>query len=714
MGNLQGKLRKNKTRKQKEKAEDKCNNRISFHFSENNLRIDRTTTASTPWMQNEPPISSYEFETTPENVNFFRFARLILDVCLDVLRDLIQSKISGGERELTKKIALNRNIILRSCRLSDNQENIIFPSNNGVVQYKSLDFTLIYLICRNVLHEEIETDSIKNKRWGKRPSPWDTSLLAAIERIRECRNEFFAHATSSEMTNMSFKSLWMNIESSIDIINDHLDPTVASGNYKNIMEKLKTSSTDPKLREALIEKIKLEKICDLNFEKEVRTDVMLRDIVDMRRTYSMKSLEVASSLCSAQMDSALGASFRASTGNLIDSSYDIEINHNFSSSRSSFQSCSNILNFDPQSEHDHGGLCRSERYSCSCYHCGNREVNSSQLSNLELFNQELEHRSEMPRTKSFIDPYTNRKNITLGKSYEELWPYDIDCIHHQHDMDTRTTNGIMQRSLSHNQPFHTPPQWFVQENPLQRETRNVSDISQRNTDPFPSQRTSFEKVTSPSRHIQQTLPLVEVQSEPFQTDLERTKYETGHQTMTDIDQKMEFEVTLMVKDGDYGFTVSEQNGKRKACVGDVKKNGSAYLNGRLKKGDEITHVNGINTTSFPRHIVVKLIMQTLKNEFVTLGIRRWLIGNTNTNEQFFQVNQRRTESYGFTLHKMQSVMNKLATNDPAERHSCFREEDRILAANGVDISHMHPDDIYKLIKKTGSSITLKVEYPNVV
>ena len=58
------------------------------------------------------------------------------------------------------------------------------------------------------------------------------------------------------------------------------------------------------------------------------------------------------------------------------------------------------------------------------------------------------------------------------------------------------------------------------------------------------------------------------------------------------------------------------------------KNGSADLNGLLKKGDEITHVNGTNTTSYPHHVVVKLIMQTLRNGYVTLGIRRWLIGNT--------------------------------------------------------------------------------------
>ena len=58
------------------------------------------------------------------------------------------------------------------------------------------------------------------------------------------------------------------------------------------------------------------------------------------------------------------------------------------------------------------------------------------------------------------------------------------------------------------------------------------------------------------------------------------------------------------------------------------KNGSADLNGCLQKGDEIVHVNGTNTTSYQHHVVVKLIMQTLKNGVVTLGIRRCLIGNT--------------------------------------------------------------------------------------
>ena len=34
------------------------------------------------------------------------------------------------------------------------------------------------------------------------------------------------------------------------------------------------------------------------------------------------------------------------------------------------------------------------------------------------------------------------------------------------------------------------------------------------------------------------------------------------------------------------------------------------------------------------------------------------LGNTNTNEQYVPVNQRKMESYEFTLHKIQSVMGE--------------------------------------------------------
>ena len=182
------------------------------------------------------------YETTPETVNFFRLARLILDVCNDAMRDLLQSIISGGEQELTKRIASKEKVIITSCRLSKKQQNSLFPPNNAVVSYHSLDFTLMYTICRNVLYNEIKFDPKNDKGWGKLPHPSDTSLRAAIERIRECRNTFFAHATTSKLDNKTFNKIWATIENAVITIDNHLDRTVVFTRYINEIKILRQRS----------------------------------------------------------------------------------------------------------------------------------------------------------------------------------------------------------------------------------------------------------------------------------------------------------------------------------------------------------------------------------------------------------------------------------------------------------------------------------------
>lgn len=180
------------------------------------------------------------------------------------MRDLLQSLINGGEKELTKRIASEKNVITTSCRLSSIQQDALFPPNNALVNYDSLDFTLMYTICRNVLNNEIELYSKSKRRWGKSrwgqfPHSSDTSLLAAIERIRECRNTFFAHATSSQLNNKTFNKTWLMIENAVITIDDKLDRKIISTRYKNEIKKLKQSSTDPKLRKTMMDKIELER-----------------------------------------------------------------------------------------------------------------------------------------------------------------------------------------------------------------------------------------------------------------------------------------------------------------------------------------------------------------------------------------------------------------------------------------------------------------------
>lgn len=189
-------------------------------------------------------ISGEPYEATTETVNFCKLARLILDVCNAAMRDLLRCKISGGELILTQTLKNKKEIIQKNCRLSNIQKKIIFPPNNGLVKYTKLDFTLMYLIVRNVCPDKIEPNSQKSK-WGGKPQAKVTSLLAAIEKIRECRNEFFAHATEAKICDSEFKDLWDSLEQALLKIDDNLDKTVVSTSYKTEMKEIRKMQIDP-------------------------------------------------------------------------------------------------------------------------------------------------------------------------------------------------------------------------------------------------------------------------------------------------------------------------------------------------------------------------------------------------------------------------------------------------------------------------------------
>lgn len=227
-----------------------------FRLNSNGQPICTQPTTHSTQCQPYVPMSSSPYEITSETVNYFRLARLLLDICNNVMRDLMKSKIPGGEINLTKRIGLCKNDLKH---LHDVQKKIIFPPNNGLVRYESLDFTLMYALVRNVFHEEIEKDSKRNQKWGKSPAPSDNSLLAAIERIRGFRNTFFAHPPSTEIKDPIFKDLWTQIQGAVDTISGHIHQRTQLVDYKMEMKNLKKRATDPEVEKFLEKWCKSEK-----------------------------------------------------------------------------------------------------------------------------------------------------------------------------------------------------------------------------------------------------------------------------------------------------------------------------------------------------------------------------------------------------------------------------------------------------------------------
>lgn len=206
-----------------------------------------------------PPLKTGRYEATSATENFCLLARLLLDVCSDAVRDLLRCKIKGGEVILTQEIYKKRTKLNQLTQLHDAQKKIILPPQNQIVRYNSLDYTLMYTVIRNVCPYKIEPEERKQNCWGKKPMDSDSSLLAALERIRLCRNDFFAHATSAEVNTADFVELWEQVEKALQKIDENLDPGVVSICYVDEMKKLENTSSDPKTVTLLKRMAEIEK-----------------------------------------------------------------------------------------------------------------------------------------------------------------------------------------------------------------------------------------------------------------------------------------------------------------------------------------------------------------------------------------------------------------------------------------------------------------------
>lgn len=200
---------------------------------------------------------SQENETgRTETVNFCTIACLLLDVCNDAIRDLLRFKISDNEQIFTKTLETNRRAIEK--RLCDAQKNILFPPNNGLVSFESLDFSLMYCVLRNVCPDKIEQNSKNRQMWGKNPVPGDKSLLAAIETIRGCRNELFAHATNAKIKDSEFNDIWTKLEVALDTIDQTLSLS-GEFSYKMKMGNVQIMPLNPESEERIKERTKKER-----------------------------------------------------------------------------------------------------------------------------------------------------------------------------------------------------------------------------------------------------------------------------------------------------------------------------------------------------------------------------------------------------------------------------------------------------------------------
>ncbi|XP_069103388.1 uncharacterized protein [Argopecten irradians] len=191
--------------------------------------------------------SRYPSQT--ETTNFARLSRLVLDVCSDILRDVLDTHIpQPGLHAILKsqKHHLRQNLV-------SHQLSILYPPGNvfsGTL--KDLDFSLLYSLVRNIKGIKI---SPHTKGWGKEPDAADRSLAANIDRLRIQRNEA-SHLEKASLSDTEFNSRWEIIRKCIfEIEQDAL----TGDTYVREVDNLLNVTMDPDTEKEYIERLKKQR-----------------------------------------------------------------------------------------------------------------------------------------------------------------------------------------------------------------------------------------------------------------------------------------------------------------------------------------------------------------------------------------------------------------------------------------------------------------------
>ncbi|XP_044171686.1 E3 ubiquitin-protein ligase DZIP3-like [Acropora millepora] len=176
------------------------------------------------------------FESTPENTNYARLCRLLVDVGCTVLCDTFNSIHPPANLHgvLSSPSVFSKLQSLRKKRiLNPLQWGKLFPAVASTVSSGNFDVTLLMVLLRNIcgLSPPGSTGS-----WDKLPPDSDNSTEANIVRIKCYRNDVYGHATKASVDNSTFNALWQKI--SVAIV------ALGSG-YVTPISQLKTECMDP-------------------------------------------------------------------------------------------------------------------------------------------------------------------------------------------------------------------------------------------------------------------------------------------------------------------------------------------------------------------------------------------------------------------------------------------------------------------------------------
>ena len=147
-----------------------------------------------------------------EKANFTRLSRLLVDKGTEALRNTFDSIHSPAN--LPGVLSANKTSLLKLKPrvINDSQWHLLYPPSGDPPDSKTFDVTLLTVLFRNIC-------GLPKTGWGAMRVDSDRSMQANIVRIRLLRNEVYAHATSTQVDNGTFESLWKKISQALVDLN---------------------------------------------------------------------------------------------------------------------------------------------------------------------------------------------------------------------------------------------------------------------------------------------------------------------------------------------------------------------------------------------------------------------------------------------------------------------------------------------------------------
>ena len=145
-----------------------------------------------------------------EKANFARLSRLLVDKGCEALRMTFDA--IHPPANLTPVLNTNKSVLLKLKPrvINFTQWDLVFPPSGNPPDSKKFDITLLTVLLRNIcgLHPPATG-------WNTMPPTKDNSTAANITRIKLLRNEIYAHVSSTEIDNPTFKNLWRQVSKAL-------------------------------------------------------------------------------------------------------------------------------------------------------------------------------------------------------------------------------------------------------------------------------------------------------------------------------------------------------------------------------------------------------------------------------------------------------------------------------------------------------------------